>query len=409
MHNIFIWFTFSLVSSELTDNIDFTALGPSPRRDLLFPELVKYDGYPCESHYVTTEDHYILGLFRINTAPHNDSCPCDYADREPIIYVHGLFLSGDDCIVPGRGRSHCYNFADACYDVWIANSRGNHYSRNHTTLNPDKDKAFWDFSFDEMARKDMPAIIDYVLEKTKKTQVVIVSHSQGATVTYLLCAAKPEYNDKIKYGFGFSPTGWLDHSKFFVIGVQALVAGALEGKNDINFEILRHIGPASALGKFLCGLSELQYPVCMALLFTALGYDRFQIKSDTINVLPGHFLAGTSMKDFVHWGQVRKNGFNHYDFGASKNLEIYGQKTAPPYNLSSVTTKWIFFAGLNDYVAPVADVQKLVSAMPNAELCVLKDKNWGHLDFIYADNLAVYLDPQILRTLDTCNFTCNLY
>ena len=49
--------------------------------------------------------------------------------------------------------------ADAGYDVWLGNNRGNTYSNqnvNYTTT----DKQFWEFSWDEMALLDLPAQID---------------------------------------------------------------------------------------------------------------------------------------------------------------------------------------------------------------------------------------------------------
>jgi predicted alpha/beta hydrolase len=44
--------------------------------------------------------------------------------------------------------------ANQGYDVWVGNSRGNAYS---SPLINTKIKAFWDFSFDEMAKYDLPA------------------------------------------------------------------------------------------------------------------------------------------------------------------------------------------------------------------------------------------------------------
>ena len=62
--------------------------------------------------------------------------------------------------------------ANAGYDVWLGNNRGNYYSREHTSLHHDGDdeerKEYWDFSFHEMAEYDIPATLDYILTKTEQ-------------------------------------------------------------------------------------------------------------------------------------------------------------------------------------------------------------------------------------------------
>lgn len=188
----------------------------SARRDLNFLDLAKYDGYEAEQHFVKTEDGYILGLFRL---PLKANCS---ESKGVIMFMHGLYLSSDDYLIPGPGKAHCYVYSDSCYEVWAPNIRGNLYSRNHTQLNPDRNSQFWDFSIDEMAMYDLPAVIDYVLKETVETQLSYVAHSQGVALLVLLCAKVPEYNEKIKIGIGLSATAWLENAKFIAIQLQGL-------------------------------------------------------------------------------------------------------------------------------------------------------------------------------------------
>jgi hypothetical protein len=47
----------------------------------------------------------------------------------------------------------------------MGNSRGNKHSRDHTTLSPEKDP-FWQFSWQNMSRYDLPAAFAYIAENT---------------------------------------------------------------------------------------------------------------------------------------------------------------------------------------------------------------------------------------------------
>lgn len=56
-------------------------------------------------------------------------------------------------------------------------------------------KQFWNFSFHEIGYFDVAAMIDYILNETKKSKLFYIGHSQGTTALMALLATRPTYND----------------------------------------------------------------------------------------------------------------------------------------------------------------------------------------------------------------------
>ena len=53
----------------------------------------------------------------------------------------------------------------------MGNYRGNTYSRAHKdpNMDPDKSTDYWNFSFDEMGKHDLPSMISLALEESGQT------------------------------------------------------------------------------------------------------------------------------------------------------------------------------------------------------------------------------------------------
>ena len=100
------------------------------------------------------------------------------ASRGKAVFIqHGLF-SAADCWIIDKEKSLGFVIANAGYDVWFGNNRGNKYSRSHKTLNPDTDaEKFFDFSFYELGKYDAPAQIDYVRKATGQDKITYIGHS----------------------------------------------------------------------------------------------------------------------------------------------------------------------------------------------------------------------------------------
>ena len=55
---------------------------------------------------------------------------------------------------------------------------------------------FWDFTWDEMAHYDIPAMIEKVLELTGETELFYAGHSMGTTAFMAMHHYRPDIGEK---------------------------------------------------------------------------------------------------------------------------------------------------------------------------------------------------------------------
>uniref|UniRef100_A0A914ZSU8 WAP domain-containing protein n=1 Tax=Parascaris univalens TaxID=6257 RepID=A0A914ZSU8_PARUN len=93
-------------------------------------------------------------------------------------------------------QSAGFVFADAGFDVWMGNTRGNTYSHKHNSLTRN-DWAYWNFTFDEVSYYDLEAMIDKVLNVTRQTHVHYVAHSEGCILMLAKLSIDPIFSSKV--------------------------------------------------------------------------------------------------------------------------------------------------------------------------------------------------------------------
>jgi len=94
------------------------------------------------------------------------------------------------------------------------NARGNFYSRRHLYLDPDTQKDFWDFTFQEIGDFDLKATVEFILkEKGEDKKITLIGYSQGTTgITYALNEHEAYYRDKINLFVAIAPAIFFSHS-----------------------------------------------------------------------------------------------------------------------------------------------------------------------------------------------------
>ncbi|XP_023785363.1 lysosomal acid lipase/cholesteryl ester hydrolase-like isoform X1 [Cyanistes caeruleus] len=337
-------------------------------------EIIRYHGFPSEEYEVTTEDGYILALYRI-PAGRNDRS----SGQRPAVFLQHAFLGDATHWISNLpNNSLGFVLADAGYDVWLGNSRGNTWSLKHKTLKPCQ-KEFWQFSFDEMGKYDIPAELNFIMNKTGQKDVYYVGHSEGSTVGFIAFYTYPELAKRVKIFFALGPVTVCSHATSPLVKItnlpEPLLRLALGCKGAMHqIEFLK--GPVTQLCTSLDKF-------CAHVLCYIAGGSIKNINTSRIDTYVGHSPAGTSVQNILHWRQlVHTDQFQAYDYGSKENMKKYNQTAPPVYKIEDIKTPTAVWSGGQDTFADPKDMARLLPRITNL-IYHEHFPPWGHLDFIW--------------------------
>lgn len=344
-------------------------------------QLIKKHGYGVEEHVVKTDDGYFLTLFRIR------QLTLDEEPRPVAFLMHGFLGSADEWLLMGPEKSLAYLLTDAGYDVWLGNVRGSTYSRRHASKHP-AHPDFWQFSIDEIALHDLPAMIDYTLKTSGQKKLHYIGYSQGSTVFFAWAATRPESRDKILSMHAVAPMVYMSNarspamrmvapsSRFHERMLELLGRGELEPSKEL----------VHMLGGNICEKEIGCEHVCGNVNFVTSGIDTAGMDPELVPVIVSHLPGNSSTRLIEHFGQaVSSHEFRKFDYGVEINEKMYGHHEPPKYDMKEVKIPVSLYYSEEDWLAHPKDVIRLQKELPDVkESHKVPEKHFSHMDFQFS-------------------------
>uniref|UniRef100_A0A8B9G694 Lipase n=1 Tax=Amazona collaria TaxID=241587 RepID=A0A8B9G694_9PSIT len=344
-------------------------------------EIIHYHGYPYEEHEVVTDDGYYLTMQRVPHGRDNPETP-----KPVVLLQHGLVLEGSSWFTNLPNSSLGFILADAGYDVWIGNSRGSSWSQKHKEFEFHQHE-YSNYSFHEMAMYDLPATINYILQKTGQEQLYYVAHSQGTTTGFIAFSSIPELDRKIKMFFALAPITTSSNVKSPLARV-------------IPWELLSLLKEALQHPSCYCLQREFTWHVDELCLFLAgfLSKQRINVSNgflqSRIDVYLSRYPDSTSIKNVLHWRQVI------FPAVFLPQATLFVLQTTPPfYELENMKAPLAAWYGGNDWISAPEDVNITLPRITNVAYKKYIPE-FVHFDFLWGMQAYEQVYREILDLME---------
>ncbi len=320
-----------------------------------------------EIHFISTSDDIKIAIFRY--VPKGE-----HTHKKPVILCHGLGANMHNFDITG-GYSLARHLSEAGYDSWILNLRG---ANVKGIIEYDN----WDFNYDDYLKKDIPAAVKYVLNKTAEDRVYWVGHSMG---------------------------GMLLHAFLVTGGEQFVKAGVTLGSPAAFNNARSHLVKLIRLRLLLKLTEKLRFDSFAKLISPLTGIFNSSFVKSQMNVKNVDYkiirtaqynaITPLSTKLLFQFASWLKQG----DIKLSDGTNV----TA---NLDKVSIPMLVISGAEDMIASVKDTvlayEKFASDDKSYIELSKSDKfsaDYGHIDMVFGKNAPKEVYPVIRNWLDSIN------
>jgi len=365
-----------------------------------YAEYMASHGYLFETHKPVTQDGYILTLWHI---PGKLKEP--RTKKPPVLLMHGVLDNGFSWLFKDMYKNLPIMLLEQGYDVWVGNNRGTIQCLEHIDKKNFNWKStwskYWEFSFDEMAEYDLPTMIEYITEISGFDKITYIGHSQGTAQFFAKTALDPEYvNSKIKAFVALSPVLYVKNAPGTFEKIMAWLP-AIDALYHTGFGNFWTFPGLSSLNEWIIKLFPRILPFAVQLIAGSTKNQTLDL--DRMSFLAASEPGGTSVQNLMHWMQlVRNGGFSKFDYGKAKNLEKYGTTEAPSYevkNLGKISFPLYLLVAKCDNIIGWSDYAELKKLLPKG-FSEAEVDDYGHLDYIWADDAHVKIYPQIIEFIN---------
>jgi pimeloyl-ACP methyl ester carboxylesterase len=253
-------------------------------------------------------------------------------------------------------------------------------------LTPD-DTKYWDWSLDELAKYDFPAILNHVCQQTLNQKVIYVGHSQGNAQAFLGLSHNPQVANKIRLFVAIAPAFHISPPKHWALRWMVKMS-----KGTFFFLFGR-----SGFLPIMCQLQAIANP----LIFSSLAFNMFCYLfnwGDTFwdtSRKPKYFMftpRPTSCKLLTHWCDIIRFG----------TLHLYGNGEEPPKlcDVKDINCPTAIFYSPED---SLVHGDGLVNDMRQNNVDIFhveKIDKYEHMDLIWAKDSTATVFSKLVDVLD---------